>query len=676
MIGSRSWHHSTTSRANANSCHSHGHWHGTVRSVKQPAQKIIVNGAGRKAVTMSSSFDRSAYDKAILANTIEAEKLATQIRARADGTDDESHPTRDVEIHALETNGLRDCYYVGHKNTDVDSVASAIGAADLFEGIATRSEVEVNGEIVFACEYAGISLPPYMPDIEGACDAYNVNQGIVLVDHNEPRQILDAVGEVAFPPSSGSVSNSVGSKKATVSMLSRIRGCIDHHAVSSDFFTSQPIFVDIRPWGSACSIVTHHYVRCGKPMPRHVARVLLCGILSDTVNLTSPTTTNADRLFSTLLTFLGEVDDPNTLAKNMFKAKTAYLVNLSPFAIVRADQKDYRIAGQRIGWATVEVNEPQKILDKADELLLELRVLKKEKSLDFAFLTCVDLVNKQSDLLCCGIGEVMMAEKVFGGASRSPLPPQKLRRFRSFCVENNNNNVVNTVITPSSAAGGKGDSRNPTGSSTADASNAVGAHADSQGSIERSARVETSASQSPRDEQRQQQHRRVYRLDQALMDLGNRMSRKKEFIPPIKKLLSSGWVPHVTLSTLVGGGSSTQSSERSPGKQSLSEVDSVDPESIKLAMLVEKLHTENSEKTTSDDTSCDAAVSAWSKVRNMELAMTPQVVSKHVCADGRGCTLIRQFSASSEPVQSYSLEDFIEVCEQSSSSAAADDGGE
>ena len=44
--------------------------------------------------------------------------------------------------------------------------------------------------------------------------------------------------------------------------------------------------------------------------------------------------------------------------------------------------------------ATVEVNNPENVIVRSVELLLELRVLKKEKELDYAFCSVVDLNNK------------------------------------------------------------------------------------------------------------------------------------------------------------------------------------------------------------------------------------------------------------------------------------------
>jgi len=291
--------------------------------------------------------DDSSYTKAIENFTTEAHKLADKLRSRADGTDNETHPTRYVERQTFSANCLGGCLTVGHTNTDTDSIGSAIGAAVLFNGTATRSEKEVNGEIEYACSFAGCTLPIYFCDLEGSTDPHD-KRPICLVDHNEPSQMVKEVRELAFPAPGMLITPEA--RKESQLMLGRIRGCIDHHTVSKGFSTAAPAYLDIRPWGSACSIVAHQFVRLGREIPVNVARILLCGILSDTVNLTSPTTTNADRLICTLLTILGLVDHPNELARNLFKAKTAFFSSLTPFAIVRADQKDFNMDNNiRIG---------------------------------------------------------------------------------------------------------------------------------------------------------------------------------------------------------------------------------------------------------------------------------------------------------------------------------------
>jgi hypothetical protein len=52
----------------------------------------------------------------------------------------------------------------------------------------------------------------------------------------------------------------------------RIVGVIDHHALQSEtIVTELPIFIDIRPWGSMSTIVTHGYLTAGRKPPPPIA---------------------------------------------------------------------------------------------------------------------------------------------------------------------------------------------------------------------------------------------------------------------------------------------------------------------------------------------------------------------------------------------------------------------
>jgi hypothetical protein len=76
--------------------------------------------------------------------------------------------------------------------------------------------------------------------------------------------------------------------------------------------------------------------------------------------------------------------------------------------------QNFTFEGKRIGFAALEVNEPERILAKAEEIILELRLLKKvrlliwlssvldagEKELDFALLAVwLHPQNQRSDLI-------------------------------------------------------------------------------------------------------------------------------------------------------------------------------------------------------------------------------------------------------------------------------------
>lgn len=65
-----------------------------------------------------------------------------------------------------------------------------------------------------------------------------------------------------------------------------------HHALQSKtIVTDKPIYIDIRPWGSMSTIIAHTFLTHSRRPPIKVAGMLLCAILSDTLNLQGPTTT-------------------------------------------------------------------------------------------------------------------------------------------------------------------------------------------------------------------------------------------------------------------------------------------------------------------------------------------------------------------------------------------------
>merc|ERR1712224_958671 len=95
--------------------------------------------------------------------------------------------------------------------------------------------------------------------------------------------------------------------------------------------------------------------------------------------------------------------------------------------MVRGDQKDFAAAGWKIGIAVLEVTTPDPVLEHAQSIIFELRMLKKEKGykdastkerdirneLDFAYLFVVDIVKQNSFLLLCGGREYTLAQKAF-----------------------------------------------------------------------------------------------------------------------------------------------------------------------------------------------------------------------------------------------------------------------
>jgi len=184
---------------------------------------------------------------------------------------------------------LKDSVFIGHAQADTDSVVSAVAAAELFGGVASRAS-DLNGETKFVLEYWEIEQPQPFSEVSG-------DRPIVLVDHNQASQFAPGLDN------------------------SRVVGVIDHHALQSRTVeTTKAAYVDIRPWGSTSTILAHTYLRKRRAIPPAIAGLLLSGILSDTLNLRSPTTTRSDRIMLDVLASLSGCKDTAHLAQEMFKA--------------------------------------------------------------------------------------------------------------------------------------------------------------------------------------------------------------------------------------------------------------------------------------------------------------------------------------------------------------------
>ncbi|CAK9072797.1 unnamed protein product [Durusdinium trenchii] len=348
-------------------------------------------------------MEMSKTDEALAEYRAMAKDLAEEFQDKV------ANPTAEAFIEQLCVEKiLQGALFVGHVKTDLDSIAGAIGGACLWQGTATRAEMDLNGEIMYALKWAGLEPPPFFDDHPGAAkpDAAGKLLPVCLVDHNEDKQMVPSLRDAP------------DRKK-------RIIGLIDHHALAESMASEKPLFMDVRPWGSMSSIVTHAFIRGNRMIPKAIARILLAAILSDTLNLQSVTTTNADRFLVTVLCILGECDDPDELARKMFRAKTEWIVGLGAYEMTRGDQKDFTANGWKVGIAVLEVTDTEPVLKVADELLMELRILKVEKGqlkngqhdrrkeLDFAYLFVVDVTQQLSYLLVAGGRELALAKSAF-----------------------------------------------------------------------------------------------------------------------------------------------------------------------------------------------------------------------------------------------------------------------
>jgi manganese-dependent inorganic pyrophosphatase len=167
-------------------------------------------------------------------------------------------------------------------------------------------------------------------------------------------------------------------------------------------------------------IITHGYLTAGRKPPAHIAGMLLCAIISDTLNLNGPTTTAWDKMMVSILAIIAGVTDINELASQQFKAKSKELAGLGAAQLVMGDQKVFKLktaegTEYKVGFAVVETTDDAVIMDRKDQILPELLACKVEKGLDFLFLAVVNIVVMRSNLLMCDVAEVALAKHAFDG---------------------------------------------------------------------------------------------------------------------------------------------------------------------------------------------------------------------------------------------------------------------
>ena len=145
---------------------------------------------------------------------------------------------------------------------------------------------------------------------------------VILVDHNEISQSVDGLDEA------------------------EIIGIVDHHKLGN-IGTNKPINFRNMTVGSSCTIIYELFKENKIKIPDNIASLLICGIISDTLYLKSPTTTKTDIKTLNELIKITNIDSEK-LAIGMFRANDV-ANSKSIKEIVYTDFKTFEINKKTIG---------------------------------------------------------------------------------------------------------------------------------------------------------------------------------------------------------------------------------------------------------------------------------------------------------------------------------------
>jgi manganese-dependent inorganic pyrophosphatase len=184
---------------------------------------------------------------------------------------------------------------------------------------------------------------------------------------------------------------------------------LDHHHIGS-IETTIPVRATFDPVGSTATLVVERFRRNGMEPTRPTAIALLGAVLSDTVILNSPTTTEADHA---AVEYLGRVlaIDATDFGREMFES-TSDVSEADAESIVTRDAKEYALGdGQSLVIAQIETV-GDTVLDRRGELLDELASLREARGHVLYALMVTDIMAKGTKMLVAG--DTGSLERVFG----------------------------------------------------------------------------------------------------------------------------------------------------------------------------------------------------------------------------------------------------------------------
>ncbi len=198
---------------------------------------------------------------------------------------------------------------------------------------------------------------------------------LILVDHNELSQAVPDAEEA------------------------EIVAVLDHHRLGNPP-TAMPIPFVIDPVGSTSTLVSEQCRARALEPPRGLAGMLLSGVLSDTLVLRSPTTTERDRNITEWLAKIAGVD-VQTYGNELLHAAPG-MSQRKADDILDTDRKSYDIGGVHVSIGQVEVTGLEGMHQRREELVQALQDRRERENLALSALMVTDIVTGVSHLLCQG----------------------------------------------------------------------------------------------------------------------------------------------------------------------------------------------------------------------------------------------------------------------------------
>jgi len=260
-------------------------------------------------------------------------------------------------------------YIFGHTTPDSDSIIGAISLSylknQLGEECTPTKQGEINPETAFILEKFGFQEPLLKTSYAG--------EKVYLIDFMESSQSPSDIEEAT------------------------ILGIVDHHKLG-DLKTASPLEMWVRPVGCSNTIVKQMFDFHNIDIPKDLAGMMMCAILSDTVIFKSPTCTKEDTKAVKELAEIAGIADPKALGMEMFIVKSDVLNDTKRDLVLR-DFKDFNMGGEKIGVGQLEVVDLTVFDSMKEELFEAMAEIKAEGDRHTVLLLLTDIMQEGSQLL-------------------------------------------------------------------------------------------------------------------------------------------------------------------------------------------------------------------------------------------------------------------------------------
>ncbi|MDF7682653.1 manganese-dependent inorganic pyrophosphatase [Lactobacillus sp. ESL0679] len=281
----------------------------------------------------------------------------------------------------------------GHQNPDTDAIGTAIAYSYLQNKLGFNTEAvalgEPNDETAYALKKFGFKAPRVIKTAANEVDK------VMLVDHNEPQQSVSDIDQVT------------------------VTHVVDHHRIMN-FDTSAPLFYLAEPVGCTSTIMWKLYKHFGVEIPQNIAGIMLSAIISDTLLLKSPTTTDDDREAVEALAKVADVDY-KTYGLDELKAGTN-IASKSEEDLIDLDAKSFALNGKNVRVAQINVVDLSEAMERKDAFLKAMQAASDANSYDMFMLLITNVLDSDSTALVIGSDEAQAAfEKAFGKVTDSEI---------------------------------------------------------------------------------------------------------------------------------------------------------------------------------------------------------------------------------------------------------------